>query len=297
MDETKLSRSSDTSSPVFILSCARSGSTLLRYIVDTHPAICCPGELNLGSLCDHLYWAIHDTIGQAVKASNEAERERVALNEVRRIVSEFMSSYAITKGKRIWCEKTPMNLVYCDVLSEVFPKARYLCLHRRCLDVVHSCLEFSHNRYIGELAPYFEKYPNDRVSAMISYWVDRELMLLDFEQRNKSSLFRIKYEDIVQNPAKSLGPMFDFLGVEWDSSLLNSVFTSPHDRGDGDPKALSAKEINPNSIGKGAAMDLASVPGILLRKADAVLRRLDYPGLEFPPGLSLASETAADRAG
>jgi hypothetical protein len=34
--------------PIFILSCYRSGSTLLRYILDSHPDVYCPPELSLG---------------------------------------------------------------------------------------------------------------------------------------------------------------------------------------------------------------------------------------------------------
>ena len=40
--------------PIFIASHARTGSTLLRYIIDTHPALCCPPELALGQLCSAL---------------------------------------------------------------------------------------------------------------------------------------------------------------------------------------------------------------------------------------------------
>jgi len=36
-----------SNAPIFILSAARSGSTLLRYILDHHPEIACPPESNL----------------------------------------------------------------------------------------------------------------------------------------------------------------------------------------------------------------------------------------------------------
>ncbi|HEX2642137.1 MAG TPA: sulfotransferase, partial [Thermoanaerobaculia bacterium] len=34
---------------LFILSCHRSGSTLLRFILDTHPELYCPPEVFLGT--------------------------------------------------------------------------------------------------------------------------------------------------------------------------------------------------------------------------------------------------------
>ena len=64
-------------SQVFILCTPRSGSSLLRYILDTHPAICCPGELSLGQLCKDLYTAFYYTVGQ-VRASSEESRDALA---------------------------------------------------------------------------------------------------------------------------------------------------------------------------------------------------------------------------
>src|ERR1043165_3692102 len=95
--------------PTFILSCERSGSTLLRYIVDTHPDIACPGELNLGDLCGLLYHSTYYSLAQ-VLASEEIERSSRTIEKVREIISDLMSEYAAAKGKRLWCEKSPGNL-------------------------------------------------------------------------------------------------------------------------------------------------------------------------------------------
>src|SRR5713226_1723784 len=40
--------------PVFVLCCGRSGSTLLRFLLDAHPDLACPPETNLTALCAHL---------------------------------------------------------------------------------------------------------------------------------------------------------------------------------------------------------------------------------------------------
>jgi len=37
--------------PVFVLCNGRSGSTLLRFLLDAHPDLACPPETNLPSLC------------------------------------------------------------------------------------------------------------------------------------------------------------------------------------------------------------------------------------------------------
>src|SRR6185437_13455843 len=40
--------------PVFVLCMGRSGSTLLRFILDAHPSLACPPETNLGQLFGQL---------------------------------------------------------------------------------------------------------------------------------------------------------------------------------------------------------------------------------------------------
>ena len=266
--------------PIFILSSARSGSTLLRYIVDTHPAICCPPELNLGSVCEGLYWAAYDTVARVANVSTDDERAGVASAEVRRVVSGLMETYKTAKGKQIWCEKTPKNLLYHEVLSTIFPDARFLCLYRNCLDVVHSCIEFCQHTPMTELDPYFQKYPDDQITAMIAYWTDRAIMLLDCERFNPGRCFRIKYEDLVAQPAEALEPMFKFLGVSWDPRLLDSVFTEPHDEGDGDPKISKARTINQNSVGAGSTISVHRVPHDLFKQTNFILEQLGYPAVE-----------------
>jgi hypothetical protein len=43
-----------TAPPVFVLCGARSGSTLLRFILDAHPELACPPETNIPALCAQL---------------------------------------------------------------------------------------------------------------------------------------------------------------------------------------------------------------------------------------------------
>src|ERR1700761_9324678 len=40
--------------PVFVLCMGRSGSTLLRFLLDAHPELACPPETSLPALCGQL---------------------------------------------------------------------------------------------------------------------------------------------------------------------------------------------------------------------------------------------------
>lgn len=268
---------SSAAPPVFVLSCERSGSTLLRYIIDTHPQICSPAHLHLGQLCRSLYTSIFYSLGQTMEVTDEATRERLVAVETRRIVDELMERYVRAKGKQMWCEKTTENLQYLKILNDVFPDARYICLYRNCMDVVHSSIECSRLGFIPELAPYVQKRPDNIVAAMVDSWIEKTSVLVEFEMAHAEQCFRLKYENLVTEPSQTLPAMFAALGLEWDERLLKEVFSTQHDQGSGDRKVLFTKKINTDSIGRGSTISRSFVPDALLEDMNRLLARLDYP--------------------
>jgi protein-tyrosine sulfotransferase len=272
-----MSVANESGGPIFILSCARSGSTLLRYIIDTHPMICSPAELNLGALCKTLYVAVYNTIAQVSGAKDEEEKKCIAHAEVRQRVAEIMGAYAQAKDKSRWCEKSPMNLKHVDILQNVFPNANYICLYRHCLDVVHSCLEFSRMGFVDGLFTYVKAHPQNLVAAMVNYWVDCTDELMMFEERNPKQCFRIKYESVLLNPGETLESMFSFLGVGWEQDLVNKTFSISHDEGAGDRKILFYKGLEERAMGKGVAIPRNLIPNDLTEKMNRLLVKLDYP--------------------
>jgi hypothetical protein len=263
--------------PLFVLSCERSGSTLLRYIIDTHPQVCSPAHLHLGELCRSLYTSLFFSLGQTNEATDDAERERFVATETRRIVDDFMGRYVTAKGKQIWCEKTTDNLQYLRFLRDVFPDARYICLYRNCMDVVHSSIECSRLGFMPELAPYVQKRPDNIVAAMVESWIEKTTTLHEFEQAHSSQCFRIKYETLVADPSQTLAAMFASIGLDWDEKLLNAVFSTKHDQGSGDRKILFTRKVNTDSIGRGSTISRSSIPDDLLEKMNLLLARLEYP--------------------
>lgn len=265
-------------SPLFILSAERSGSTLLRYILDTHPDICCPGELFLGQLA----LALHTTLSRTTGLLEEGEgtRERFARAEARRVILQPVEAYVRARGKKLWCDKTPANLEYLGEIEATFPDARYICLHRACLDVVHSTLESRKQRKTQDAYTPFEgTHPELVISFMLEKWVQAAEKMLEFGASNPDRCLRLRYEDLIADPPKVLEPLFRFIGVAWDPSLLEKVFTAPHDIGTGDEKILTTDRIEKGNAGKGRAIDpalLAKLPRVLLERRKKAEQALGY---------------------
>lgn len=260
---------------IFVLSLPRSGSTLLRLILDTHPQITCPGELSLGQLCFDLSHALSYSIGQ-VDTDDDAARPAIVRAEVQGIVEGFMGSYARMKKKLLWAEKTPANLEHADLLHRVFPQAAYICLHRNLLDMIRSGWEST--RY-GKL-----KYELWDCNSSLEFCIQQTRALLDFERKHPDQTIRLQYEDMVQAPVPTLTRLFNFLGLDWEPSLLDAIFSTPHDRGPGDPKAQFATRLYTSSVGRGTSHEVLAVlekaPKHVKSALDDLLRELGYPDID-----------------
>lgn len=246
--------------------------------MDTHPQICSPGQIYVGELCQSLYKTLYFSIGQSIPS--EPQRIDYVHKESRRLIDELMGRYTSYKDKRIWCDKTTLNLNHLDLLGKVFPDAKYICLYRHCMDVSYSCLRYDPFMYMDELVPFVSKNPQNIVEAMMDSWIEKTKKIASFERENPARCHRVKYEALATNPSEALRPLFEFLGVEWDPSIPERVFAAQHDRGHGDMKVAFSRTIHMDSIGRGANISRYYISGEFADRADALLRQLGYEGID-----------------
>jgi protein-tyrosine sulfotransferase len=266
--------------PIFILSYGRSGSTLLRYVVDTHPDITCPGEINLGKLCDSLFHTVYYTTGQLTNNKDKYEWEQTSITKTREIIISLMNEYTRGKEKKIWCERSPLTIDHLPIIYKLFPNAKYICLYRNALDFAHSMLNL--NRFItGDvLTPYVHRNPTSVLSAAMEYWIDKSELLMEFEQNYPGQCIRLKYEDFIDNPVEILNSMFDFLKIKWNENILSSVFTSQHDDGPGDVKLQYTNRIRSDTVGKGVAIPYEQIYKPYLSRINHIQETLGYQSVE-----------------
>jgi len=256
--------------PIFILSSPRSGSTLLRYVLDTHPEIYAPPELSLGPLSHSLATAFAGLNG--TRRTDSPEILGLVAGHVRRLMDE----YTARRGKSIWCEKSPQNVEHLDLLTSLFPDARYLCLYRNHLDTVASCLESSRFVVLPPLVEYFGRNPRRLLRATVDFWIDTTTQLLDLERSGRVPAYRVRYEDLVRQPDKVLAPLFAFLGLAWDAALVDAIYRTHHDHGAGDFAASLDQKIRTDSIGRGRTLPLELATQAQHARLDELNRELGY---------------------
>jgi hypothetical protein len=263
---------------VFVVSAPRSGTTLLRLILDAHPEIGCPSETGIPTLAAHLtrVWSTiySDIAGEPVK-----DLPASALASMRRTLTAPMDVYCRHGGKRIYCDKSLDAPEHLAALGRVFPRARYLLLFRHVLDVVASGLEVSAYGFQGFGYPhYVQRSIGNFVAPLVEHWVARVRWAMEWQAANQSLCHRVRYEDLVADPQGELSAIFSFMGVAADlSAIQRALHAVPDTQTYGDPKVGFTSSIHTQSIGRGRRIPVSMIPPMLLAEANELLAMLGYP--------------------
>ncbi len=182
-------------SPVFVLCTVRSGSTLLRMILNSHSQVRAPHELHLRTLRVQLPKALGQPamaqIGLEERSLEHLLWDRVLDRELKR------------SGKRIIVDKTPANAFMWQRLLECWPAARFVFLVRHPAAIVDSLL-----RARPKLSPA-------RVErSVLEYAHGVEAA------RTERVGHTLRYEDLVADPMVALTALCRFLGVAWEPTML-----------------------------------------------------------------------------
>ncbi|MGH9238265.1 MAG: sulfotransferase family protein [Vicinamibacterales bacterium] len=265
--------------PIFILSHPRTGSTLLRYLIDAHPDVCCPSEIALGKLCAALSYTIGLTLNDARVRDAGGDRKAAIRAEVRRHVDAIMDAYCAARNKPRWCDKSTHNVEFLRQLPLFFPDAQYVSLHRECTDVVYSMLEAYRYGFPGKVGERVARYSSNFIEALMLEWHDSTSALLQFEDAHRGCCLRMTYERLVGEPASTVARLCGFLELREVPSLVRDAFTTPKDAGPGDPKIRFTSRVMATRVGKGATLPLDRVSVECLDKVNALNRQLGYAEL------------------
>jgi hypothetical protein len=271
-------------SPVFVLSTARSGSTLLRFILDSHPVLACPPESDVALAFRYLL-RMRTILEQARTGAGE-QGPSAALPEhiaaaVRRPVDEAFGDYLRSVGKTRWCDKSPDSVWDAELLPKLYPRARFICLYRHPMDVIASLVE-SHPFGLGDgLAARHQslaaQYPGNMVATAGAYWQAHVERMLAFEATHPERCLRVRYEDLATAPEPTAAKIFSFLGIEQVPGITEECFRVEHARqGPGDKKIWLTDRVSADSLGRGIRIPVSFLPAQMRKDVNRLLEMLDY---------------------
>jgi hypothetical protein len=191
-------------SPVFVLSSIRSGSTLLRCLLNSHPRICAPHELHVAELQVDL------ATRYVQLAMDVAGLDRDELTHL--LWDRVLHQQLTATGKAVIVDKTPSNVLVWRRIADCWPAARYVFLLRHPTRILASALEV--------------RAPDKTVE-------DVHAMVEDFVGAMQDAMahldgLTVRYEDLTHDPAGVTRQVCDLAGVEWDPAMLDY---GAHDHG------------------------------------------------------------------
>jgi hypothetical protein len=221
---------------VFIVGCQRSGTTLLRRMVDANPHI---------AIIHESRWIpdfYHDRVGMTPEGrvsrdlippllehkrfpNLEMSREDLeglvpngSLVPYPRFVAAVFDLYAKRRDKRLAGDKTPSYVRSIPVLHALFPEAKFVHIIRDGRDV---CLSAINWRSGGELRRRFVPLHDDTVTTNALWWD----WLVRTGRETGSSLepdlyHEVRYEALVSDPGETCRKLCAFLAIPYHDAML-----------------------------------------------------------------------------
>ncbi|HXE44423.1 MAG TPA: sulfotransferase [Conexibacter sp.] len=204
-----------------IVGVPRSGTTLLRLMLDAHPQLAIPPETGFGEVLDSLVAraAGPDELLDAIRAlatwpdlafDEAALRARLAAVRPWSLgdgLRTIFAAYAERHGKPRWGDKTPSHSRHMTVLASELPELRFVHIVRDGRDVALSVRGLP-------IAPA-------GIEAIARDWRDR----IETARRQGARVRHYRevcYERLVADPETELRALCDYLRLDFDPAMLQA---------------------------------------------------------------------------
>lgn len=247
-----------TNPHLFVTGCARSGTTLLQRMLDSHPQLAVSNDTliiprSILALDPEADVPLTTDLVREVTGYKYFEKLGISLEVTERLAAscqtftEFarglFDQLAHVRGKPLAGEKEPQYVRRLPLLQRLFPEAQIVHIVRDGRDVALSTLEWvTPARFLGQLALWREE-----PVAVCALWWRRQVVA----GRHGSAIvgedhcLELRYEELVRSPEAVLRSVATFLGIPFDAQMLRYHVG----RTRSDPALPSKKRWLPPTVG------------------------------------------------
>jgi len=220
--------------PIFIVGSPRSGTNLLRRMLDRHPCIGICGETHFFStvyperrrrafgelgdvrnrrrLVDELVSTRRiQTLG--LDSQQLAEQLMQEGESYRALFAALCKNYSASQGKARWGEKTPQHAFFSETLCDWYPGAVIVHMLRDPRDVVSSLL----------------RLPFGFASAILNARTWLNCNLAARSSKDRPGYLEVRYESLAARPKQELERICAFIGEDYSPAMLEAEQSSVTD--------------------------------------------------------------------
>ncbi len=227
--------------PLFIIGSPRSGTTLLRLMLCSHPEIYVPPECGFAIWWYDKYknWqkqdsgnsqAVHE-LAHDIFSSKKFETWNLTTQDIVKSVQFTLpDSYAEVvdiiyqlqaqkcgKAETRWGDKNNFYLNHIDTLRKLFPGAWFIHIVRDIRDITCSYLELGRKKIDSRYAP---EPPDSPLMTAQKWNADIWRIQQSFKKPGTLNVTEVRYEDLVNQPSKELRRICTASGISFDPRML-----------------------------------------------------------------------------
>jgi hypothetical protein len=255
--------------PIFVIGSGRSGTTLLRQMLNAHPRIYIAHE---SAFYSYLRLAPRDvTVAQFLERYlvtfsfawlrldpqlvRDALPPNLTMDRAREIFQTVLRTKAQIMGKPRYGEKNPLDTQNLARIFADFPDARVIAIMRDPRPTVHS----------------FNRMPFATSSKLLNAFMCRAQYqhLKVFSHR----ILEVRLEDLSASPKATMQSILNFVGEPWDDSVLDHVRRAQTDDLPPVPWFVNATQQGPSQRESGLA-GREDLPPVWTRLIERVNRQL-----------------------
>lgn len=193
--------------PLLIVGSLRSGTTLLRLLIDHHPEISIFGEFEMS-----VAHAVGDQWPELSRFHQILANDRVMQDygfyvdtslDYPQLIYSFLEQ-AYDRNPKLFIGASVHSQI--DLLPQLWPKAKFIHLIRDPRDVARSCIGMG---WVGN------------VHEGVKYWIEAEhCWTAVCAQTPAENRLVVRYEDLVRTPILVLTSICEFIGVDYHPDML-----------------------------------------------------------------------------
>ncbi|XP_070500333.1 protein-tyrosine sulfotransferase [Chironomus tepperi] len=196
---------------IFIGGVPRSGTTLMRAMLDAHPEVRCGQETRVIPRILQLrsHWM------KSEKESMRLEEAGIHKEVLNSAIAQFCLEIIAKHGDPAprLCNKDPLTLKMGSYVIELFPNAKFIFMVRDGRGTVHSIISRKVTITGFDLTNYrqcMQKW-NQAITTMHD----------QCKEIGKDRCLMVHYEKLVLQPKKSMEEILEFLEIPWNDSVLH----------------------------------------------------------------------------
>jgi hypothetical protein len=218
--------------PIFIIGCGRSGTTILGETLSKHSEI---KYLNERRDLWHKSYPQFNIWNQDTKNPQLFASNKDINNTKSSLLKKLFFREQVIGKSSVLLEKLPINNFRLDFLNSTFPNAKYIYLRRNGLEVSSSIEKQINKRnwFSGEKESLLKKY-SEKINCKTEVETNFEKGMWEwklsidesnafFNKLDNNKFIHLSYQDFIDNTYKELKSIFDFMNLQYSEEFLISI--------------------------------------------------------------------------